>query len=67
MGYAHADHAVTLVSSGGEGDGQQVQAEVQLNSTELLGEGVGLPDVAPAASAAVQAAVAARAPQLQVS
>lgn len=43
MGYAHVGHAIQLKGSG--------EAEVVLDTTQSLGEGVGLPDVAPAVTA----------------
>jgi hypothetical protein len=49
MGYAHVGHAIQLMGSG--------EAEVEMHTTEKLGEGVGLPDVAPAVTAMVAAKV----------
>jgi hypothetical protein len=51
MGYAHVGHAIQLMGSG--------EAEVVMHTTEKLGEGVGLPDVAPAVTAMVAAKVSA--------
>lgn len=55
MGYAHVGHAVHL---------RDGQVEVEMNSTEKLGEGIFLPDVAPAVGGVLQATVAAKVPEL---
>ena len=49
MGYAHVGHAIQLKGSG--------EAEVVMDTTERLGEGVGLPDVAPVVTAMLAAKV----------
>ena len=52
MGYSHVGHAIQLRGDGG--------VDVQLHTTERLGEGIGLPDVAPAVGALVSASLAAK-------
>ncbi|KAL4450128.1 hypothetical protein ABPG77_010797 [Micractinium sp. CCAP 211/92] len=56
MGYAHVGHAIQL-----EPDGS---VQVIMHSTQQLGEGVSLPDVAPAVSAAVASTVVSKVPEL---
>ena len=52
MGYAHVGHAVMLWPGG--------EVEVQMDSSHALGEGLRLPDITPAASAALAAKVRAQ-------
>ncbi|KAL4452452.1 hypothetical protein ABPG75_008114 [Micractinium tetrahymenae] len=56
MGYAHVGHAIQLEPDGG--------VELIMHSTQQLGEGLSLPDVAPAVSAAVTSSVAAKVPDI---
>lgn len=52
MGYAHVGNAIYLSSEG--------RVEVVMNSTQRLGEGLGVSDLTPAVRASVGAAMAAK-------